>query len=503
LTPQAANEQRCPAVAFDGANFLGVWQDPCGNHISDIYGARVAPGGTVLDPDGIIISQAADYQCVPALGFDGANFLVVWTAEQGGRSDIYGARVTPQGTVLDPQGIAISQAANGQWRPTLAFDGANFLVVWEDGRSGAYSDVYGARVSPAGAVLDTAGIVISTAASDQGSPAVAFDGANFLVVWYDSRSGSSYDIYGARVTPQGMVLDPAGFVISQATYSQYYPALAFDGTSFLVVWDDYRGNGYDIYGARVTPQGTVLDSSGIVISQAEDYQQYPAIGFDGTNFLAVWEDYRNRNDTADIYGARVTPQGTVLDPDGIAVSQAEGYQQSPALGFDGADFLVVWEDDRSGGFYSDIYGARVTREGVVFGEGPVISQECGQHDPKLARGSGSQMFLVYCGWAGTVGGKTYNTYRIWGKMDPNPGIEESPKPQASSHKLGATVVRGLLRLSEARGELLDISGRSVLALHSGANDVSRLSPGVYFVRAEPSAVSGKPSAVSVRKVVIQ
>jgi hypothetical protein len=30
--------------------------------------------------------------------------------------------------------------------------------------------------------------------------------------------------------------------------------------------------------------------------------------------------------------------------------------------------------------------------------------------------------------------------------------------------------------------LLDISGREMLDLHSGANDVSRLSPGVYFVR---------------------
>jgi hypothetical protein len=34
-----------------------------------------------------------------------------------------------------------------------------------------------------------------------------------------------------------------------------------------------------------------------------------------------------------------------------------------------------------------------------------------------------------------------------------------------------------------------------MELHSGANDVSRLSPGVYFVRSEPSAVSREPSAV--------
>jgi hypothetical protein len=86
------------------------------------------------------------------------------------------------------------------------------------------------------------------------------------------------------------------------------------------------------------------------------------------------------------------------------------------------------------------------------------------------------------------------------------GVEESHKPQASSFKLAATVVRGVLSLSAnggwrmARGELLDIQGRKVLDLHAGANDVRALTPGVYLVRSEPSAVSGRPSAVT--KVVV-
>jgi hypothetical protein len=47
--------------------------------------------------------------------------------------------------------------------------------------------------------------------------------------------------------------------------------------------------------------------------------------------------------------------------------------------------------------------------------------------------------------------------------------------------------------------LLDISGRQVLDLKPGANDVRALAPGVYFVR-ELSAASPKPQAV--RKVVV-
>jgi hypothetical protein len=91
---------------------------------------------------------------------------------------------------------------------------------------------------------------------------------------------------------------------------------------------------------------------------------------------------------------------------------------------------------------------------------------------------------------------------------PEIGIEESPRPQASSARPTATVVRGLLWLPEARvesresrGELLDISGQKVMKLRPGPNDVSKLSPGVYFVREEPQASSHKPQAA--RKVVVQ
>jgi hypothetical protein len=47
--------------------------------------------------------------------------------------------------------------------------------------------------------------------------------------------------------------------------------------------------------------------------------------------------------------------------------------------------------------------------------------------------------------------------------------------------------------------LLDISGRKVLDLRPGLNDVSRLAPGVCFVR-ERLAASGERSAV--HKVVL-
>jgi hypothetical protein len=56
---------------------------------------------------------------------------------------------------------------------------------------------------------------------------VAFDGMNYLVTWTASTFPDG-DIYGARISPSGEVLDPGGFPISTAPGLQDFSALAHD-----------------------------------------------------------------------------------------------------------------------------------------------------------------------------------------------------------------------------------------------------------------------------------
>jgi len=83
---------------------------------------------------------------------------------------------------------------------------------------------------------------------------------------------------------------------------------------------------------------------------------------------------------------------------------------------------------------------------------------------------------------------------------------EEGQLQASSLRPQATVMRGVLMIGDRgqktgdRAALLDASGRKVLDLKPGANDMRHLAPGVYFVREGPQAASHKPQAVS--KIVI-
>ena len=315
--PLATDENA--AVAFDGTNFFVVWTDyDSGN--GDVHGARVTQAGTVLDQGpGIPISAAPAQQVIPAVAFDGTNYLVVWQDRRTNDSyDIYGARVTPAGDVLDPAGIPVTTAAGEQTAADVAFDGTNFLVTWTDSSPSNGTDVYGARVTTTGTVLDPSGIPISTTPNDQGSAGLAFDGTNYLVTWQDRREDPAEDIWGARVSPNGTVLDPAGFPIGVAAQYQWAPDVAFDGSNFFVSWTDRRIGSWDIYGARVTPGGSVLDPGGIPISTAPEFQVYPALAFGGADYLVVWTDERDNVDYH-IHGARVTPGGNVLDPGGIPI----------------------------------------------------------------------------------------------------------------------------------------------------------------------------------------
>jgi hypothetical protein len=62
------------------------------------------------------------------------------------------------------------------------------------------------------------------------------------------------------------------------------------------------------------------------------------------------------------------------------------------------------------------------------------------------------------------------------------------------------VIRDRGQRTGDRAGLLDISGRKVMELKAGVNDVRALAPGVYFLRG-PKTADGRPDA-AVRKVVV-
>jgi len=86
-----------------------------------------------------------------------------------------------------------------------------------------------------------------------------------------------------------------------------------------------------------------LIDTNIVYGPAWEEQWFPSITFGSTNYLVVWDDYRNDVFNTDIYSATVSQQGIVLDPVGISTSTAAESQRNPSVAFAGRNYLVVWQ----------------------------------------------------------------------------------------------------------------------------------------------------------------
>jgi hypothetical protein len=334
------------SIGFDGTNYLLV---ALSNGGSGLIGVTISGSGTgkILNTFQIVALPQGSQFTNPAIAYDGTNYLIVF--QQNGQ--IFGIRVSPSGNVLDgPNGFSISTGSSN-WAPVVAFDGTNYLVAWEKFMSNY--DIYGARITKAGQSLGE--LPIFLAIGEQVEPSIAFDGNNYMVVWRDTRSGSGpsndTDIYGTRVTKDGTILDPAGIPVSTAPGFQGEPNIIFDGTNYFVVWSDERNSmsysDNDTYGTRMKTDGTLLDgpsdTGGIAINTTHNSGS-ASMSFDGTNYLVVSAD-----PYAGIYGTRVSTNGSLVDGPSSATgaslsgsSPANSRYVSPGILFNGKNSLLIW-----------------------------------------------------------------------------------------------------------------------------------------------------------------
>src|SRR5215212_6056904 len=93
-----------------------------------------------------------------------------------------------------------------------------------------------------------------------------------------------------------------------AVWTDGRTALADNGTTGLNTGLDLPGLGnmLDIYAARLNAAGQVIDTTPIVVSQAQNNQHFPRVSWNGQAWLVVWLSVRPRDQfsfTNDIVGA--------------------------------------------------------------------------------------------------------------------------------------------------------------------------------------------------------
>jgi hypothetical protein len=241
----------------------------------------VSPAGELRDPaGGKAITTGTLQQLSPAIAAGPGGSLIVWRATNGPSDQVQAVRVD---TNLTQVGGGIVFGAVGQGArdfPAVASDGlTEWIVVWEDRRSGSRLDLYLSRVSAAGVV--TGNNLWSSVPTGQSSPALAFAGDQYLLAWQDGRGGLVPAIYAQRIT-LGAGQKSAEVRIAATAAGDRTPAVVADGTEFRVVWQ----TGADLAAARVDALGLLQDLVTVAAEPSEEAAPAIARGPAGRQLIA-------------------------------------------------------------------------------------------------------------------------------------------------------------------------------------------------------------------------
>ncbi|MBA4387902.1 MAG: hypothetical protein C0404_07965 [Verrucomicrobia bacterium] len=196
--------------------------------------------------------------------------------------------------LLAPEALLPGYEQTDAHMPSIACGKGLYLAVWQVGVN-EKADIVGLRIDRSGKALDAKPFVICAARDCQEQPRVAFapstsstssgqagpgqGGGVFLVVWQDLRNSRDWDIYAARVSSDGKLLDPDGIAVVTGDRNQSAPEVCFAAGSFQVLWRAFIGDGalpmkqkewgakseYQIWGGRVSVEGKPLDGPGVAV----------------------------------------------------------------------------------------------------------------------------------------------------------------------------------------------------------------------------------------------
>jgi hypothetical protein len=241
---------------------------------------RVGPDGAPVPPFAAELDARYDW-LQRAITSDGDGVAVVYPGT-GDAPTLYWRRydraLAPVGARLE---LAAGSDTSAYYGPAIAYGAGQYLAVWSDGTTP--STVWGRRISRDGRLLDDAPIRVSTAAGEHEYPAVAWDGESFVVVWTERVLPESGRVLLARVSAGGVVRDADVLVAEQAIGAA---RVAVGDGVYAVTWTSDVG--VDVVTRRLAPDLTWRDPAPIVIGGGDDTQGESSVAWSGDRFLVTW-----------------------------------------------------------------------------------------------------------------------------------------------------------------------------------------------------------------------
>lgn len=257
--------------------------------------------------------------------------------------------------------VRLGPASGAQFEIAIASSDEQFLAVWSDGRNG---HIRGTRISAAGHVLDPLGITIARATFPAGRPAVAWNGSEYVVTWETVGR-----VFATFVNRDGEVASLAPVPIPGAFYDTF---TASDGSDTLVVTRGSTGRQQALMVA-VLSRDTRVKRSGVAITTNTQVSK-PSINWNGAEYVVVWTESPLMTSLGwSVNVARLSNDGTLIER--RAVVSDLTYFAAPVSASNESLTFVAYQTPELVGFLVNRAGERVA--------GPFILSEKAPEMPRV------------------------------------------------------------------------------------------------------------------------
>jgi hypothetical protein len=449
---------------------------------SDVMFQKSTDAGRTWLPTDVLIAYGVSHAYAPDITTDSdGNVYIVWGNWYVDTAGVYDKRNlcvrSSDGGTTWTAPVRVDDrpdpTESGVGAPQIAADSAgNLFCAWGDDRMGSEGNIWSSVSTDRGATWST-NVRVDDDTTDEGvgrADVVVQPGTNHYLVAAQTprRVGSHWEAGTAlyRSTDMGLTFQP-GVHIDTSSYDTRHPHIA-------------------------------ADRDHIICDYFADYLPDPTID-------TLYAEARTFYTQGDSWG---TPaRMTNLDPDHVLY-----YSGRLALSGDGRVHTALMVQDTFD-WDDNMYYTCSSDHGVSWSDIELVSGDTTVESwyPDVGADSTGHAYIVWYQPNASRG-------EIWFATNAPLGIAEESMRQPISVQPSATVVRSVLVLGGngdspsgredarysphfpvmSRAALLDISGRQVMDLKPGANDVRRLSPGVYFVR----EAQAQAPAHAVRKVIV-
>jgi hypothetical protein len=314
-------------------------------------GTAWANSFTAFDPTGTITVPAAPVTHVNTdtftgpLTWTGSVFGLAWEDRRDQDFEIYFNRIDVTGQKLSPD-LRVTNAPRFSLRPDIVWDGADYVVVWSDTREGDASGlILGQRIDSDGKLIGQ-NIRLTPEGADADGPRLA-RGQTELGLVFNRAGANGRELAFRTVSPD---LATLGAPVLLGAANAASSAIAWSGDRYVVVWDTLTSSpGATIRGAAIALDGTVLVSARDVTSGAA-FSRSEAMLPLGDRLLLVWSEKTSSSVPYAIHSKMIGTDLSELTAARV-VTTSPSDSLNPELSFGPTGVVgVAFEDRRTGAF---------------------------------------------------------------------------------------------------------------------------------------------------------